>query len=151
LAEKAALSTAAIYNIEAGRISNPQQATVQKLQRALDVQIPTETKDEIREEATIAGVGELVDFDPHSEGDLPSCPGIYVLYGVSERPIYVGQGADIKRRIRDHSEKFWFRPPIVETGAFVKINEKSLREKVETLLIRFLKSNAVINKQNVDR
>jgi transcriptional regulator with XRE-family HTH domain len=151
LAEKAKLSAAAIYNIEAGRISNPRQATVQRLEHALGTQVPTETKNEIREEATIEDVGELVDFDPHDEGDLPTVPGIYVLYDISERPIYVGPGSDIKRRIKDHSEKFWYRQPIVDTGAFVKIDEKGLREKVETLLIRFLKSNAVINKQNVDR
>jgi transcriptional regulator with XRE-family HTH domain len=151
LAEKAQLSAAAIYNIEAGRISNPRQATVRKLERALGVQIPTEAKDEIRQEATIKGVGELVDFDPHDDAELPALPGIYVLYDISERPIYVGQGADIRRRIRDHREKFWFKAPIVQTGAYVKIDEASLREKVETLLIRFLKSNAVINKQNVDR
>ena len=74
-----------------------------------------------------------------------------MFYDVSERPIYVGQGADIKARIRTHREKFWFRSPIVFTGAYVKIDDKGLREKVETLLIRFLKSNAVINKQNVER
>ena len=112
--------------------------------------IPSEAKDEIREEATIKDVGELIDFDPHDDEDLPSFPGIYVLYDISERPIYVGQG-EIKRRIRDHRDKFWFKPPIVETGAYVRIDERALREKVETILIRFLKSNAVINKQKVDR
>lgn len=151
LAERAGLSAQAIYNIEAGRISNPRAATVKRLEKALGVEIPSEVKDESRDEATIEGVGELVDFDPHEDEDLPSLPGIYVLYDISERPIYVGQGSDIRRRIRDHADKFWFKPPIVETGAYVKINEKELREKVETLLIRFLKSNAVINKQNVDR
>lgn len=151
LAERTGLSGMAIYNIEAGRISNPRPATLKKLEAALGVEIPSEVKDELREEATIEGVGELVDFDPHEDDDLPSLPGIYVFYDISERPIYVGQGADIKRRIRDHQDKFWFKSPIVETGAYVKISEKELREKVETLLIRFLKSNAVINKQNVDR
>ena len=151
LAERTGLSPAAIYNIEAGRIANPRAATVKKLEEALGVEIPNEVKDESREEATIKGFGELVDFDPHEDDDPPSLPGIYVLYDISERPIYVGQGADIKRRIRDHRDKFWFKSPIVEAGAYVKINEKELRERVETLLIRFLKSNAVINKQNVDR
>jgi len=65
--------------------------------------------------------------------------GIYVFYDVSERPIYVGH-ADIKTRIRTHREKFWFRSPIAQTGD-VKIDEKGLREKAETLLIRFLNSS----------
>lgn len=151
LAEQAGLSAVAIYNIEAGRISNPRSATIAKLENALGIEIPSEVKEETREEATIEGIGELIDFDPHEDDDLPSVPGIYVLYDISERPIYVGQGGDIKRRIRDHQDKFWFKSPIVETAAYVKISEKTLREQVETILIRFLKSNAVINKQNVDR
>src|SRR6266567_2143208 len=95
----------------------------------------------------LKGLGELVGFDPHDDEDLP----FYVLYDISERPLYVGQAQNIKTRIRTHRDKFWFRAPIVQTGAFVQIDEADLREKVETLLIRFLKSNAVINKQKVDR
>jgi transcriptional regulator with XRE-family HTH domain len=151
LAEMTDLSLAAIYNIEAGRTPNPRAETVKKLETALKEKVPAEAKVEASEDATIKGVGELFDFDPHNEDDLPSVSGIYVLYDISERPIYVGQGANIKSRILDHGEKFWFKQPIVETGAYVKIEDKSLREKVETLLIRFLKSNAVINKQKVDR
>jgi len=151
LAEAAGLSAPAVYNIETGRIANPRAETVRKLERALGKDLPREAKDEISEESTIQGVGELVDFDPHDPNDLPSVPGIYVLYDISERPIYVGQGGDIKVRLRSHGDKFWYKSPIVQTGAYVKIEEKGLREKVETLLIRFLKSNAVINKQNVER
>lgn len=151
LAEAAGLSAPAIYNIESGRISNPRDETIRKLERALGSTLSAETKEEIREEATIEGLGEFVEFDPHDDGDLPSAPGIYMLYDISQRPIYVGQGSDIKNRIRSHQEKFWFKPPIVETAAYVKIEKANLREQVEKLLIRFLKSNAVINKQNVER
>lgn len=151
LAEMAGLSAPAVYNIESGRILNPRSETVRRLERALGKEVPREAKEEIEQEAKIEGFGELVDFDPHDDEDLPALGGIYVLYDISERPIYVGQGADIRNRLRQHRDKFWFKQPIVHTAAYVKIEEKSLREKVETLLIRFLKSNAVINKQNVDR
>ncbi len=151
LAAAAGVSAQAVYSIESGRILNPRQETIRRLERALGKEIPKEAKEEIREEAKIEGVGELIDFDPHSDNDLPGVAGIYVLYDISERPIYVGQGADIRARIRSHRDKFWFKQPIVHAAAYVKIEDKSLREKVETLLIRFLKSNAVINKQNVER
>lgn len=151
LAEKAGISAPAVYNIERGRILNPRVETMRKLERALGAEIPKEAKEEVKEEAKIEGLGELVDFDPHNEEDFPAAPGIYVLYDISERPIYVGQGADIRSRLRDHKEKFWYRHPIVDTASFVKIEEQSRRRKVETLLIRFLESNAVINKQNVER
>ncbi len=98
-----------------------------------------------------AGVGELVDFDPHDPDEYPASSGIYVLYDISERPLYVGQGKAIDRRLRDHTDKFWFRSPIVETGSYVQIDDKVLRERVEAVLIKFLKSNAVINKRFVDR
>ena len=151
LAQQSGVSAPAIYNIEAGRIANPRSETIRKLERALGKELPAETKEELREESTIEGMGELVDFDPHDPDDLPSAAGVYVLYDISERPVYVGEGGNIKKRIRDHSEKFWFKAPIVETAAYVKIEEEGLRKKVETVLIRFLKSNAVINKKNVDR
>ena len=151
VAEAAGLSAAALYNIEAGRITNPRSETVRKLEQALGTKLEEEVKKEIRDEATIEGFGELLDFDPHENDDLPSVAGIYVLYDISERPVYVGQASDIKRRIREHRDKFWFKSPIVHTAAYVKVEEKDLRERVETLLIRFLKSNAVINQRNVDR
>jgi hypothetical protein len=113
--------------------------------------LPAETKKEVSAEATVEGVGEFFEFDPHDRDDWPKSAGIYVLYDVSERPIYVGQGASIKIRIKDHEEKFWFKSPIVSTASYIKVEEESLRLKIERILIRFLKRNAVINKQNVDR
>jgi transcriptional regulator with XRE-family HTH domain len=151
LSAKSQLSVPAIYNIESGRIASPRPETVRKLEKALGRELPEDAREEIREEAKIEGFGEFLDFDPYNDDDRPASGGIYVLYDVSDRPIYVGQGGDIRRRIRDHNEKFWFRSPIVQTGSYVTIEDKGLREKVEKLLIRFLKSNAVINKQNVDR
>ena len=96
-------------------------------------------------------IGELIDFDPHDPGEHPALSGIYVLYDISERPLYVGQGKAIDKRIRDHNDKFWFRSPIVESASYVQIDDKELRERVEAVLIKFLKSNAVINKRLVDR
>jgi transcriptional regulator with XRE-family HTH domain len=151
LSFRASVSIPAIYNIESGRIESPRSETVRKLETALGQKIPAETKKEVREEAKVEGVGEFFEFDPHDKTDWPSSSGIYVLYDVSERPIYVGQGTDIKSRIRDHEEKFWFKYPIVSTAAYVKIDDELLRTKIEKILIRFLKRNAVINKQNVDR
>jgi transcriptional regulator with XRE-family HTH domain len=71
LAEAAGLSAPAIYNIENGRISNPQDKTIRKLEHALGGSLSAETKEEIRDEANIEGLGEFVEFDPHGS-DLPS-------------------------------------------------------------------------------
>ncbi len=151
LAAKSGLSPISIYNIESGRSQNPQKATVDKLEKALRKQISVEAKEEAKEEATIEGVGEWFNFNPNSQTEWPSVAGIYVLYDISDRPIYVGQGQRISARLRDHHEKFWFRPPIVQNAAYVGIDNKLLREQIERVLIKFLKSNAVLNQQNVDR
>ncbi len=151
LAARAGISAQAIYNVESGRISNPRLETVKRLEKALGVEVPAETSTESRAEATVKGVGEFFEFDPHNKTDWPDGAGIYVLYDISERPIYVGQGSSIKRRIGEHEEKFWFKAPIVTTAAYILIEDVDIRRKVETILIRFLKKNAVINKQNVDR
>jgi transcriptional regulator with XRE-family HTH domain len=151
LAGKAGLSAVAIYNIESGQSQNPQRKTVAKLEKALGKQLSPEAKQEAEEEATIEGVGEWFNFDPNSQADWPTVAGIYVLYDISDRPIYVGQGQNISNRLRDHHQKFWFRPPIVQFAAFVEIDNRELREQIEKVLIKFLKSNAVLNQQNVDR
>jgi excinuclease UvrABC nuclease subunit len=84
--------------------------------------------------------------------DFPNEPGVYVFYDISDRPIYVGESGDIRRRIRqDHIEKFWYRTPIVEKASYVRVDDQTLRRQLENTLIKFLKSNAVINQRQVDR
>ncbi|EQD31614.1 protein containing Excinuclease ABC, C subunit, partial [mine drainage metagenome] len=104
---------------------------------------------ELKLDTTIEGLGEFRDFNPHERGEWPSAAGVYVFYDRSERPIYVGKSKNIAERLNDHVDKFWFRRPIVESASYAAIPEAKLRGQVETLLIKFMKSNAVLNIQNV--
>ena len=151
LAARAGLSAPTVYAIESGRFSNPRSSTKAALEKALGESLSRELTEEVERDSSIAGFGELIDFNPHDQNEIPDEPGVYVLYDISERPIYVGQGKSIKSRLNDHEQKFWFKRPIVETAAYVRISKKEERESVESLLIKFLKSNAVLNKQKVDR
>lgn len=63
----------------------------------------------------------------------------------------MGKSGDIRRRLRDHVEKFWYRSPVVEKAAYVRVEDGVLRGQLEETLIKFLKSNAVINQRFVDR
>lgn len=149
LATKAGVSAATIYNIETGRAENPHRKTILKLEAALGSKL--ESEEEVSQANQIEGLGGLVDFDPYDTENLPDAAGVYVFYDISQRPIYVGQGISISRRIREHHEKFWFKKPIVDDGAYIEISDKRIREQIEKILIRFLKQNAVLNKNNVDR
>lgn len=151
LADAAGVSVLTIYNVESGRTSNPQGKTREKLERALGHAVPEPTARAIEQKASVDGLGEMHDFDPHNRDDWPADPGIYVFYDVSDRPIYVGQGGNMASRIRDHEQKFWFKRPIVDRGMFIAIQDGALRRQVERILIKFLKSNAVINQRDVDR
>jgi len=151
LARQAGITHQAIYGIEAGRIDNPRDSTRTALSRALKEEVPDDTLRETRKAASVTGLGSLEDFNPHDENDLPAEPGVYVFYDVSQRPIYVGEAGNISKRVRDHKEKFWFKMPIVDTASYIKIPDERLRRQVEQILIRFLKSNAVLNKKHVDR
>jgi transcriptional regulator with XRE-family HTH domain len=151
LAKSSGISAVAIYNLEAGRSSNPQKETKSRLEGALNTEVPKDVQKVAAEEQVIEGIGTLTDFDPHDEDALPSVPGVYVFYDVSERPIYIGKSDNIGKRVRSHFDKFWFKRPIVNTASFVEIKNSGMRHSVEQVLIKFLKSNAVINKQSVDR
>jgi transcriptional regulator with XRE-family HTH domain len=150
LARASGVSPPAIYNIENGRIQNPQASTRNRLAAALQENVPTQVVDDTEKNQSIAGLGSLTDFDPHSRVDWPRYAGVYVLYDISQRPIYVGKGDDISRRLQDHHQKFWFRSPIVQFGSYVAVPDKALRHQIEQTLIKFLKSNAVINKQSTE-
>jgi transcriptional regulator with XRE-family HTH domain len=157
LAQKADVSDMTIWNIETGRTLNPQDATVESLETALGETVPEDISTELSETAdlNVEGVGAFTNFDPHDEDRLPTNPGIYVLYDISDRPIYVGKAQNIAKRIRDphtgHWDKFWFREPIVQSAAFVPIEDQKLRDQIEKVMIKFMKSNAVVNKQGVER
>ncbi len=152
LAEQSGVSEPQIWNIETGQTLNPRGQTRERLAQPLGEAAPEETIQITEDDAEIPDVGTLTDFDPHDRDDLPVESGVYVFYDISERPIYVGESDNIRRRLStDHLEKFWYKSPIVEKAAYVRITDQRLRRQVEATMIRFLKSNAVINRQNVRR
>ena len=150
LAKKAGISAPTIYYIENGKIKNPQSSTKDKLADALNETIPKDVVKETEEEQSIQGLGTLIDFDPHDRSDWPKCHGVYVLYDVSQRPIYIGKADNIATRLRAHEDKFWFKQPIVQYGSYIEVKEKTLRHRLEQVMIKFLKANAVINKQAIE-
>jgi transcriptional regulator with XRE-family HTH domain len=150
LADKSGVSFVQIYNIENGTSQNPQSKTIKKLADALGTKPDASVIQATETAASVENVGEFIDFDPHDKSAWPSEPGVYVFYDVSDRPVYVGQGQKIKSRLASHETRFWFKAPIVERASYVKIEDEKLRVKIEKVLIKFLKSNAVLNKQNVD-
>jgi transcriptional regulator with XRE-family HTH domain len=149
LAAKADVSGPTVYNILAGRAQNPHPKTIAALERALGDTF--ESKQEAQEASEIAGIGQLIDFNPYDQKEIPAKPGVYVLYDISQRPIYVGKASKIAARLNDHSTRFWYKRPLVETGAYVEIPNAVLRDQIETVLIQFLNNNAVINKHKTVR
>jgi transcriptional regulator with XRE-family HTH domain len=149
LSTKSGISAATIYNLLNGSAQNPQQRTLKRLESALGQSF--ERIDEGKEPSGGGEIGQLIDFNPHDPNDQPQTAGVYVFYDISARPIYVGKATRIAERVADHSQKFWFRPPIVETAAYIEIPSRTLRDQVETVLIQFLKNNAVINKNKTAR
>lgn len=153
LAEKTGMSRVPIDNILKGTTANPRVRTIEKLEEALGITIDNDINAEIERDADLGvdGVGAFTDFDPYDWNDVPDCPGIYVFYDISDRPIYVGEGQSIRARCRKHEEKFWYKSPVVYKASYVDVPEQKLRRQIEKVMIRFMKSNAVINKQLVKR
>jgi transcriptional regulator with XRE-family HTH domain len=150
LAKKADISAAAIYNIENGKIKNPQSATKDKLAKAFDEKVPQDILEATEQEQKIEGLGSLTDFDPYEQKLWPTCAGIYVLYDNTERPVYVGKPQRIADRLKIHEkQKFWI-VPLVTYASYIEVNNEKTRHQLEQVLIKFLKSNAVLNKQSVE-
>lgn len=150
LAQAAGVSMQSISNIETGRTPNPRPSTRRRIEQALGEDLPAPIASMQTRESEIEGIGEYQDFDPHDKEDYPSEPGVYVFYDRSDRPIYVGRSENIARRVRQHSEKFWFKAPIVDRAAFIPVADAQTRNQIESVLIKFLRSNAVLNQKGTD-
>lgn len=149
LAERAKISEHQLGAIERGQ-HTPARDALQRIETALGSPAPSHLA-ERSPEAVALNIGALEDFDPHMVEARPVCAGIYVFYDISERPIYVGESKNIRQRIRQHEEKFWFKRPLVEYAAYVRIDDDTMRIAIERILINFLRSNAVLNRQHVSR
>lgn len=121
------------------------------MEKVLGEPFEDQARRQLKEASEVKGLGTFEDFNPHDENEYPHESGVYVFYDISDRPIYVGMASNIANRIREHSDKFWFKRPIVEHASYIAVRDGTLRRQIETTLIKFLKSNAVINKQQVDR
>jgi predicted transcriptional regulator len=151
LSQNSSISIPSIYNIINGITLNPAESTKSRIQQAFENKAPAAKIKSDQQNQTIKGLGELIDIDPYNLEDIEEVQGVYVLYDISQRPVYVGRSRNIRKRIKVHSGQFWFKKPIVQTGSYISIRDTELVNQIEVLLIKFLKKNAIINQQMVDR
>lgn len=104
LAVKADVSSPTVYNLLSGRAQNPHPRTISAIEKVLESKF--EFEDETQKASEIAGIGQLIDFDPYDKKEIPERPGVYVLYDISQRPIYVGKALKISVRLSDHRTRF---------------------------------------------
>lgn len=152
LADKAGLSGQQISNIETGRTRNPQQNTRTKITSALGEEPSQSIVDAELKQVSIAGLGALIGFDPYDEDNLPEARGVYVFYDRTKRPVYVGRATKrpISARVREHSEKFWFKSPVVHSAVYLSIDDENLCKQTEQILIKFMRTHLLLNRQGVE-
>jgi transcriptional regulator with XRE-family HTH domain len=152
LAREAGVTAVTISLLETGRIDNPHKKTRDSIVKALGAAPPTHEIDDTAKAARIAGLSELVDFDPHDNNEIEQIPprsGVYVFYDISQRPIYVGESGDLRTRIKQHRrDKFWFRPPILQSASYFEVHEEATRKLIQDVLIKVLRSTAICNDQH---
>jgi len=150
LAHASKTSVTTVESIESGRTRFPREATLERLANALGILPPAQLQRQREERETLTGIGVFEDFDPHSMDDVPISAGVYVFYDRNDHPIYVGQTRNLRRRVKQHEEKFWFKKPLIDSASFIPIKDNTLRESVEEALIYLLRSSAVINEKGTN-
>jgi len=150
LAKRAGLNPLTIYYIETGRTESPQEATLERLQRLLG-RFPSGVTREVKAERTLEdfefrGPFPVSEWKENLEGNKTSC--IYVFYDQVKRPVRIGETDDLRRRLKEYEQNYWwFRPPTVESFAYVKVSDSEFRRKAEKVMIRLLGGNIVFNSQ----
>ena len=163
LAQISGVSNATISLIINNKYPNPSKKIVEKIRTAFDNEYkiqgkkssssPSDFENATTNDSTtpaVPGVGGFESFDPYNEETWPNSAGIYVFYDLTGRPVYVGKtDRSIVNRVAEHQEKFWFRPPTVEKGFFLKIEDAQLNDKIESILIAFLGDQALFNRNKL--
>ncbi len=149
LAEEAKVSPLTIYFIETSKTGSPQETTLKGLEKALG-RLPSILNKEVQEERTVEDFKFLGPF-PISEwkenvSDKASC--IYVFYDELKRPVRIGESDDLRRRLIEYEKNYWwFRPPTVETFAYVVVSDSGFRRKAEKVMIKLVGEHAIFNTQ----
>lgn len=152
LADKSGLSGQQISNIETGRTRNPQSKTRERITSALGTKPPPDVVSAEEKQVSIVGLGALVGFEPYDKDNLPDAKGVYVFYDRTKRPVYVGQATKrpISVRVLEHSEKFWFKSPVVHSASYLAIEDEDLCKQFEQVLIKFMRTHLLLNRQGVE-
>jgi transcriptional regulator with XRE-family HTH domain len=147
LAKNAGCHPTTISNIISGRIQTPSKDMIGKISSALDTQVPENVTNQVKKSSAFDGKTDIwTDFNPFDIESVPKQPGVYALFGPTDVVLYVGQSKNVNGRIKQHSEKKWFIPEVIDTGLCFFEEDKNLRNNLEKILITFLKSNAWLNK-----
>jgi len=156
LSEKSGVSSSTFYKIMAGGVANPAPEIRDKIEGALGCSPSIELLEDISQQTRIPGFdGVFLSFDPHNNEDTYEGSAVYIIYDITKRPVYIGEGGSLRKRMKDHnsghSRKWWWSKPIVEHGAYLQVGGRDERQKIEKLLIKFLGNNALFNIKDVRR
>lgn len=150
LAEKAGISALTIYFIENGKTESPQQATISGLEKALG-KLPSNLSMEVEKERAFEDLEFLGPFPVDEWKEIvkePKLPAIYVFYDQVKRPVRIGETEDLRRRLNEYAQNYWwFRPPTVETFAYVAVNDAKFRRRAEKVMIKLVGEHAIFNTQ----
>lgn len=150
LANQSNVNSMTIEMIESGRTKFPRQATVDRLATALVSTPPAELRARRAGFEAATGIGAFEDFDPHAPDEVPISPGVYIFYDRNSRPLYVGQTSNLRRRVKQHREKYWFRAELLESASFIPIKDAKLRARVEEVLLYVLRDITVLNERGIN-
>ncbi|MBK6691796.1 MAG: helix-turn-helix transcriptional regulator [Myxococcales bacterium] len=116
LSEASRVSVVQIYNLESGHaVLTRGKGRESVWKKALKTQVPTKSGDEAKEEQAIEGLGALTDFDP-TKSRIAHMSGRLRLLRCERPADLVGKAQNIKTRVANHEDKFWFKAPIVSRG-----------------------------------
>jgi transcriptional regulator with XRE-family HTH domain len=129
------------------RIENPSNEMMEKLRSALEEEIPQKVADIIKKKKIFENKEDVWDdFIPHDHDSIPNKPGVYALFSPTNVVMYVGKAQNVRSRIASHREKKWFLEDIIEYGMLFYSDDPDDRTRIEDILIKFLRSNAWLNK-----
>ena len=128
------------------RIENPSNEMMERIRNALQEEIPEAVTNDLNEKKKFDNKNDVWDdFNPHDHDSIPNKPGVYVIQPY-ECCAICWKGTECSFKNRLPQRKKWFLEDIIEYGMLFYSDDENERKKIEDILIKFLRTNAWLNK-----
>lgn len=95
---------------------------------------------------TVVGPYPIEHWETILQDEEISC--VYVIFNIQKHPVRIGETGDLRGRLREYENYWWFHEPIAHTFIYVRVTGEQPRRRLEKVLTAAAGDSAIFNTHN---